>query len=135
MILGGLVAGIFMFIGDGIVHGVLLRQSWMGVIQFLGRQPPANPGEGMPYHLLYGLGKGFAAAFLYAAMRPRFGQGVKTAAIAGLAVWALAIPIPLCGLIPSHFFGRMHALMWSIYTIVPSLIAAIAGAWLYKEAD
>jgi hypothetical protein len=36
-------------------------------------------------------------------------------------------------LLPEHFFGRMFALLWSLYGAVPVLLGAIAGAALYKE--
>ena len=73
--------------------------------------------------------------WLYAAIRPRFGPGPRTAVIAAIVTWALVIPIALLGLIPSAFFGRRLALVWSIDGLVVMVIAIVIGAWLYREGD
>jgi hypothetical protein len=135
MLIGGAIAGILFFVGDGVVHGVLLKSYWMDIVKAMGKPMPEDPAHGMVYHLLHDFAKGFAAIFLYAAMRPRLGKGPMTAVIAGLVVWGLAIPTALCGMIPIEWFGRKFALLWSLYAIIPSAIAAIGGAALYKEAD
>lgn len=132
LLLGGLIAGIVCFFGDGVVHGVLLRQRWMDVMAALGR-PMGDDRAGFPYFAVYDLFKGVGAIWIYAAIRPRFGAGLRTAVLAGLATWFLVIPLPLWGLLPMHFFGRRFALLWSIYGSLPVVLAAIAGAWLYRE--
>jgi hypothetical protein len=129
------VATILMFLGDGVVHGVFLKQLWVDVVRWNGHNPPDDPGRGVGYHVLYDLAKAAAVAFLYAAMRPRFGKGPKTALIAGVIVWGLAIPTALCGLVPTQFFPRMFLLKWSLFALVPTLIAAVAAGALYKEND
>ena len=128
---GGIVAGIICFVGDGIVHGVLLQSKWMEIANTL--HLPQGGSGGYEYFSVYDLAKGVASVLLYAMIRPRFGPGPRTALIAGLLTWALVLPIPLCGLIPIHFFGRKFALLWSIYGIFPVVIGAVAGSWLYRE--
>jgi hypothetical protein len=128
---GGLVAGIICFVGDGIVHGVLLQSGWMEIASTLNL--PKGGSGGYQYFSLYDLAKGVASVLLYAMIRPRFGPGPRTALIAGLLTWALVLPIPLCGMIPIHFFGRKFALLWSIYGVFPVVIGAAAGSWLYRE--
>jgi hypothetical protein len=132
IVVGGIVAGIICFVGDGVVHGVLLQPIWLDIAGTL-KLPPGDPGGSFAYYALYDLAKGFASVALYAAIRPRFGAGPRTAIIAGLATWALCIPLPLLGLLPSHFFGRKFALLWSIYGAFPVVIGAVAGTALYKE--
>ena len=39
MLLGGLIAGVLMFVGDGVVHGVVLKQGWQHIHEALGRPP------------------------------------------------------------------------------------------------
>jgi hypothetical protein len=128
---GGIVAGIICFVGDGIVHGVLLQSGWMEIANTL--HLPKGGSGGYEYFSVYDLAKGVASVLLYAMIRPRFGPGPRTALIAGLLTWALVLPIPLCGMIPIHFFGRKFALLWSIYGLFPSVIGAVAGSWLYRE--
>jgi hypothetical protein len=132
IIVGGIVAGIICFVGDGVVHGVLLQPIWLDIAGTL-NLPPGDPAASFAYYALYDLAKGFGSVAMYAAIRPRFGPGPRTAIIAGLATWALCIPIPLFGLLPTHFFGRKFALLWSIYGAFPVVIGAVAGAALYKE--
>ena len=129
ILLGGLVAGFVYFIGDGIVHGALLHSHWVEILGPNADQALHQPAYFGPYDLL----KGVLAVWIYAAIRPRFGAGIMTAAIAGLAVWFACTPIPLLGLLPQKFFGAGFALLWMVYAIIPAVLGAIAGAWVYKE--
>src|SRR5262249_8469890 len=75
---------------------------------------------------------GISTMWLYAAIRPRYGPGPKTAALAGFAVW---------------LFGSWVDATWAVFKAVrpgafvaPAavslpivLVAAVVGAWLYKE--
>ena len=135
IVVGGLVAGIICFIGDGVVHGVLLQPRWMEITAALHLpNSEADRQASMGWFLAYDLVKGLAALVVYAMIRPRFGPGPRTAIIAGLVTWALCIPLALGGMIPMHFFGRKFALLWSIYGAFPVLLGSIAGAALYKES-
>ncbi|MBI1749170.1 MAG: hypothetical protein HY234_02715 [Acidobacteria bacterium] len=75
---------------------------------------------------------GISTMWLYAAIRPRYGPGPKTAAVAGFALW---------------FFGSCVDAIWAAFVAVPLgvlvgpvaaslpivLVAAVVGAWPYKE--
>jgi hypothetical protein len=132
LILGGFVAGIIYFIGDGVVHGALLKQHWISILSAVNvdsekaLKAPAVFG-------VYDLIKGFAVVWIYAAIRPRLGPGAGTAVIAGLITWLLAVPAPLIGLIPMKFFPPGFVALWSAYAIVPMILGALVGAWLYRE--
>jgi hypothetical protein len=133
LLVGGVVAGILCFLGDGVVHGMLLKEWWAQVMASLGRTV-ADPGGTHPlYFFTYDLAKGLVAVWLYTAIRPRFGAGPRTAIIAAVVAWVLVIPIPLLGLIPMEWFGRRFALVWSLYGLVPMLVAVLVGAWIYRE--
>ena len=134
IILGGVVAGIICFIGDGVVHGVLLKERWASIMASMGRKVTEEPSH-MVYYAAYDLAKALVGVWLYAAIRPRYGAGPRTGVIAAVATWALVIPIALLGLIPSGFFGRKFALLWSIDGLVVMVIAIVIGAWLYREGD
>jgi hypothetical protein len=133
IILGGVVAGILCFIGDGIVHGVMLRDRWAQVMANLGRKAAEEQPVHMMYYAVYDLAKALLGVWLYAAIRPRFGPGPRTAVIAAIVTWALVIPIPLLGLIPSGLFGRRFAVVWSIDGLFVMVVAIVIGAWLYRE--
>ena len=70
--------------------------------------------------------------WIYAAIRPRYGPGLKTATVAGFALW---------------FFGSWVDIFWAALGAVSlgalagpvaanlpiTLVAAVLGAWPYKE--
>ena len=59
---------------------------------------------------------------------------MRTALCAGSAVWFFAYLYPNIGLVVLGFFpGRLIALA-TLWGLVELLVAAVAGAWLYKEA-
>jgi len=132
IVLGGIVAGILCFIGDGVVHGILLKERWAQVMAMLGRQSVEDASHMLVY-AVYDLAKGLAGVWLYAAIRPRFGAGPRTGVIAAVVTWFLVIPVPLLGLLPTGWFGRRFAALWSIEGLVVMVIAIVAGAWFYRE--
>jgi hypothetical protein len=73
---------------------------------------------------------GFAAVWLYAAIRPRFGPGPKTAICAGLTVWALSY------VFPAIFGGASigSVVVTIAWTGVEMLIASSVGGYLYHES-
>jgi len=133
LLIGGVVAGIICFVGDGFVHGMLLADRWTGVMTALGRQA-GDMGRRHPgYFATYDLFKGLVAVAIYVGIRPRFGPGIGTALIAAVTVWLLVIPIPLLGLLPMEFFSAGFAATWAAYGIIPIVVGTLAGAWLYRE--
>ncbi|HEY2107360.1 MAG TPA: hypothetical protein VGH29_16295 [Candidatus Binataceae bacterium] len=134
VIVGGIIAGLICFFGDGIVHGVLLRDRWAGIMTALGKSGGDVGSRHPGYFLTYDMIKGVLAVWLYAAMRPRFGPGPVTALLAAITIWLLVIPTPIIGLLPMEFFGAGFAVLWSLYGLVPIIAGTLAGAWLYREA-
>jgi hypothetical protein len=135
VILGGIIAGIICFFGDGVVHGVLLKERWQQIMIALGKSGTGNVGQQhLMYFLVYDLLKGLLAVWLYAAARPRFGPGPATALLAAFTIWLLVIPIPTIGLLPMAFFSAGFVVLWSLYGLVPIVIGTLVGAWLYRDA-
>jgi hypothetical protein len=132
VLIAGFVAGIVGDILGYLVDGVLLASQWTAANKVLGLG--ATTTSQLIWFNLLGLAFGIASIWLYAAIRPRFGAGIQTAAVAGVAAWVIGTLLPNLG-----FMGvgglYPHALM--VYTTVGGLIEAvagtIAGAYLYKE--
>lgn len=133
--LGGLVAAVVFFVSDSIVHGLLLSSQWVAIMTALGKSTAGGGAGAMDfgYFAIYDLLKGAIAMWLYVAIRPRFGAGPTTAVIAGVATWLLVVPTPMVGLLPMRFFGRRFVALWTMYALIPSILATLAGAWLYRE--
>ena len=76
---------------------------------------------------------GVIAIWLYAAIRPRYGPGPRTAAIAAIAAWTLAQCLPLLYLSQLVGLSTRLVLVNGVTTLIVGLTATMAGASLYKE--
>lgn len=131
VILGGVLAGIIINLGEFLLNAVVLKVKNEEAMKSLGKTMPEG-GSTMAVWVLWGFAAGIVAVWLYAAIRPRYGAGFGTAVRAGLAVWFLAwflsmLVVTNMGLLP---FSAV-ALVWSF---VEALLATVAGAFVYREA-
>lgn len=132
LILGGVVAGIVNDILGFGVDGWLLDQRWTDAMKNLGHGPPSS--SALILFNLIGFATGFLVVWVYVAIRPRFGPGIKTAIYAGIASWLLTALFPNAGLMyASGLFPRHLTFDTTIGAVVEICVAAIIGAWLYKE--
>ena len=131
VVIAGLVAGVVLNIGEAILNGLLLAQAMDADFQRMHLTPPGGifivRAVGVTFLL------GIVLMFLYAAIRPRFGAGAKTAVCAGLIAWFFvylyaAYITEAQGIISAKVY--LLALVWGA---VEYPIGAIAGAWMYKE--
>ena len=76
---------------------------------------------------------GIVTVWLYAAIRPRFGPGAKTAVIAALFVWYFAYFYSTSATVLMGFYSAKLAAVGVIWGLVEIVLASIAGAWLYTE--
>lgn len=132
VILGGLVSGVVINLVEGIMNGVILDPQWTAVRTGLGKDPSMSIKQIVAFNL-WGFAAGFLIVWLYAAMRPRLGAGPKTAACAGLVVWAAAwalgdAPPVFLHVFPVGLIGILVAV-----GVVETMVAGIAGAYFYKE--
>ena len=131
VVLGGLLAGLVLNIGEFLLNGVLLAEQMK---TFMTQHNFTEP----PYFIAVAVGLTFVMGIVlvlgYACIRTRLGPGVKTAIIAGLFAWfaiyfysgiinAVLMAIPMSTM--------MMVLVWGL---VEYCLGAIAGAWVYQEA-
>ena len=96
--------------------------------------PQAPPGVIAVVMIVYLL-LGIFTLWLYAAIRPRYGPGPKTAIIAGLGVWfAGSVPLIVFLNAMGLFSARFVAIDRST-TLVMVVVATLVGAWQYKEEE
>lgn len=131
VISGGLAAGLVMNIGQTLLNAVVLAEQSAELSKRLNVPPPGGAQIGV--FVLGTFAVGIVLAWLYAAMRPRYGAGPATALAAGLAVWFLSRFLPslyyaVGGIIPMGL--AMTAAGWSIVEVP---LAALVAGWLYKE--
>ena len=132
VILGGLLAGVVINLSEFLVNGVWLMDDWNAAMMALNK-PGGFGGLQIATLNSWGFAVGIAAIWLYAAIRPRFGPGPRTALIAGLATWIIGY---LLSGIPGISMGLFPAWLMVIGIcagVVEVLIGALLGAWVYKE--
>ena len=134
VLLGGLLAGAVINIIEFLLNGVVLAGQWSAAMVRLGLSGETTAIQITGFNIA-GFAIGILAVWLYAAIRPRYGVGARTAAFAGLAVWLLGYVLPMAG---PGLLGFLPGRMITIFLAVglPEVIlATVAGAWLYREAE
>ena len=131
VLLGGLLAGFILSIGDAILNQPVLGEQWKAAMDTLGNTSPDSGA--IAWFIIMDFIVGVAMVWLYAAIRPRFGAGVRTAVVAGLIVWFFAWFWSNGALMAMETFPTkllMTIIIWGFFQFP---LAATAGAWLYKE--
>lgn len=134
ILIGGAVAGIIMNVGEAALHGAVLAADTDALYKAY-HLPAPNPAVNIPILVGVTFIMGITSIWLYAAIRPRFGAGIRTAVIAGIAVWVLShlwSGVYLANGYAGIFTMRLAWLpvFWGLFE---ATLATIAGAALYKE--
>jgi hypothetical protein len=126
----GLVANLIGYVGFGMLLGPRFEAEAVAVA-------PALAGRGMSgsaiaTQVVISFIIGMLLVWLYAAIRPRFGPGPKTAVYAALVVWVCGlvfhIDLLLSGLVTTTTYA-----MASVVALVQLLVSAWVGGMMYKE--
>jgi hypothetical protein len=133
VVLGGLLAGVVLNIVDWLFYGVMMKQELAAAMQALGKQPGAMDSL-VPLFVTLDFVSGIALLWVYAAIRPRFGAGAKTAVIAGVAVWFFVGLLHALGEGPMGLFPQKIYTVGTIVALVQYAVAGAVGAYVYKEA-
>lgn len=126
----GVVANIIAFVGFGMLLAQRMEAESVAVA-------PALAGRGMTgsaiaVNVIAQFVVGLLLVWLYAAIRPRFGPGMKTATYAALVVWVCGFVFHLDWLLVGMMTQATYA-MASIVALVQVVAAAGVGAMLYTE--
>jgi hypothetical protein len=133
--LGGLLAGVIINIFEFVTNGVFLAAEWKAMMSAVGRTTFPSTGGAIIF-LFWGFVSGICVIWLYAAVRPRFGAGVRTSVLTGFAFWVLTTVLRTIDdagvghpfLYPSHLL-----IILVVVCLAQSVAASVAGAWVYKE--
>ena len=131
--IGGLLAGIVMFALGYVFYGLWLSKEFGAAMQALGRPPMAETVGTRVFILVMSLVSGIIAVWFYAAIRPRFGPGPKTAALAGFWVWVIGGLLPTIWYASLDLFPRAYMVKDAGAGLVLWVVATLVGAWAYKE--
>lgn len=135
IVMGGLLAGLALNLLE-VVAGSLfgMEQAWIDAEKAIGRLIPDTTAANTLF-LLMGFGAGIVAVWVYAAIRPRYGAGPKTAVIAALMVFLSG---PLMGGITQTLMGwapGKTALKATILLFFELVAATLIGGWVYREQE
>ena len=133
VLLGGLVAGVVLNVGEGILNAGILMDDYEAIFASTGL---VEADWAMVGYIGSTFVLGFVVAWIYAAIRPRYGPGWKTGVRAGAALWCASY------LVPSIWFGAMGmglgqgmlalALVWGF---AEQALAGVAAGWVYREGE
>lgn len=126
----GLVAGLVWILLSSVVT-VFVGRDFAAVVP--GHRLSAPSGGLVTFLFVVNLVEGIWAMWLYAAIRPRYGAGPKTAVVVvGFSWWVISSLIDATW--GSFGFVPARALLGPMAASLPAIIvAALAGAWLYGE--
>jgi len=136
LVLGGLAAGLVLniidFLSNGVIFSARMQADANAFKAGLGDQMAAMGGGQIAVYVFFDFIIGFLLVWTYAAIRPRFGPGPRTAVYAGLVFFVV-------GLITTYGYkelGVMSSGLWWSYTalwFINLVISAVVGAAVYKE--
>ena len=133
VVIGGLVAGVVLNIGEGLLNAVVLANMMK---QDFDRLHLPDPGTNSTF-LIRVIGMtfflGIAIVYLYAAIRPRFGAGWKAAACAGVIAWFFIYLYAGYIYLAVGIVSAKPYLLSLPWGFVEFAIGAIAGSYFYKE--
>lgn len=135
--LGGLVAGAVVLACDVIIAVAIPTIIRMGDLPSPHIAPPSL-GPGVVFAALALLVGGPAAIWFYAAIRPRFGPGPKTATYAALWIWLILGPYMQTEITAAGYPNAFPFAVWVVIDVIslPMLIVALLlGAKVYKEEE
>ncbi len=133
VLVAGAASGVAMVVVDMLTNGLLLSSYWDAAMTRLNLPPFSEGGfGGLAALLLTDIVYGILVAFLYAAIRPRFGPGVRTALIAGVLVWLPGLPLSV-GLAGLGVFGWSFVAMAGVASLVIALVGGYIAGRLYTE--
>jgi hypothetical protein len=134
VVTGGLLGGLVMNVIDYVSNNYLLMDDWTAMASARN----IDPARAQSVH---SIGSLIASDFLmgillvwtYAAMRPRFGPGPKTALYAWFTLF-MAVTVVLGPFVPLGLFSFGLFVRATAAALVSTVAAALVGAWAYKEA-
>lgn len=129
--MAALLSGLLLNIGEYVLNHIFLVQLWPSThaeaesVEF----SIGQIASGVTIMFAFGL----ALIWIYAAIRPRFGPGPRTAVIAGLTIWVTGWLLTGASFINVGIFPAGQMLVSIAWGLVEVPLAAVAGAWLYRE--
>jgi hypothetical protein len=131
VLLGGLVAGLVINLGEYLLNGVILVDYYVDITQRLGVPQMSNATIGI--FVLLAFLVGLASVWLYAAARPRLGPGAGSALEIALVVWFFVYVMQFAGYWGLGLMDTQMMVMCIGWGLAELGLGITAGAWVYRE--
>ena len=130
VLLGGLAAGLISNVSGIVLAHFFLAEEVRALLQRLNVQ--FGLGSAL-LHIGMRFAVGLGVVWLYAGLRPRFGPGPRTAALAGLVMWLFTYAFSFLGIAPYGLYPVSTLVIAAVWGLTELQFAALAGAYLYRE--
>lgn len=129
VVAAGLVAGIVLFVAEGVINGAVLGTEWHRVTDAFGISVE-HTVAGLLMYVLISLVKGVALAAAYAVAREALGGGLRTAVAVAVGLWVVSSVLPWATLYPMGLPRRL-VLLAPLLGVVGTLAAALVAQRVY----
>ena len=134
VIVGGLVAGVVLFVIMGAIHHGILNNDWMAwKAAMAGVSHAPSIHRSMALWFAMSVVFGITGVWIYAGMRPRYGAGPKTACLAGFLLWLSGYLTAALNQMALGVMSRRITVISCAGALVGVLLSTLAGAAIYKE--
>jgi hypothetical protein len=135
VLMGGLLAGFVMNVGEAALHAGVLGKDTEALYQTL-HAPLPNPAQTIPLLIGMTFVLGLVAIWLYAAIHPRIESRAKRSLSVGVVVWLLAHCWSAVYLGAGYSGIFTARLVWipAVWGLFEAILAVFAGAFIYKDA-
>jgi len=134
VIVGGLIGGVVANVIDFALNSFVLANMQKAALDALNPTLAANAMQSskIPIFLALDFILIIATVWIYAAIRPRFGPGARTAVYAAVASWVV-------GSVVAGYFAALGMFSWGLYSIsglcalFNVVVSTVVGAKFYTE--
>ena len=130
-LLGGTAAGVLIWVFESVAGGLYMPDMQVAMSDHNLRMD-IGPDK-VVLSALTCLLTGWALVFFYAASRPRFGAGPRSALIVSFALWLGAWVVTMMGYQMMGLFPVRMLIVWAVVGLVEVMLAGMLGAWIYRE--
>jgi hypothetical protein len=131
VLIGGLIAGVVLNVIDYVQFGMILKEQMAAAMAAVGK--PAMTNAQIPWFVVLDFVGGIFLVWLYAAVRPRFGAGAKTAAMTGVIAWFGGSLLPALFMWPAALIPHNLTITITLVALVEWALACVIGAKFYTE--
>ncbi len=131
-LLGGVLAGALMFVFEGVASLIYIEEM-TAAMEAHGLSMEMSP-TGFVIPVVVSLLVGLVGVFFYAAARPRFGAGPRTALIVATFLFLGGYLPSLLGYQMMGLFSSGLLVLWGVIGYVEVVLAVLLGGWIYREA-